>query len=411
MNPIQKVIQVLTRRGDRASESISLSREWMAPVSAPKGSILHTINRRYVYRSELAIDALERAITAALDPNIPDREELYRIYEEVQRKDARYRTVRQTRIENVLKERITLVNESGQVNEQAEQLLRQRWFYDFCYYAMDSIFWGHSLIELDRVREGNLGGCRLIPRMHVRPEYGDILLELPGNTKVLPYRGNEARLNLIEIGEADELGLLEIISFYSIHKLLSFSDWSKRSEKYGMPFLIVKTSTMKEAELRAKAQMAANFGANAWAILDDQDQIELKESTNQAPHVIYQQMKKECDDDITMIVLGQTMTTEDGSSLSQAEVHERVMNAITLADMRWLEFTLNEKLIPWMERQGLPVGGHRFAYYMNTQAYQEEQAEKVQAMQQAAARTQPQPNDSREEELSKKKSLIRSARG
>jgi phage gp29-like protein len=52
-----------------------------------------------------------------------------------------------------------------------------------------------------------------------------------------------------------------------------------------------------------------------------------------------------CDEQISKAVLGQTMTTDNGSSRSQADVHDRVRMDIARWDARQLENTLNEFLV------------------------------------------------------------------
>jgi len=58
------------------------------------------------------------------------------------------------------------------------------------------------------------------------------------------------------------------------------------------------------------------------------------------------------------------MTTEVGKngSRSQGEVHERVGNDVTLADKRFIESVVNDKLFPLLQKHGWKVEGKRFKY-------------------------------------------------
>lgn len=71
----------------------------------------------------------------------------------------------------------------GDENEEAVHFFDQSWFKQLMRYALDSIYWGHSLIELgDLCTDGD--GCicysdvKLIPRKHVIPEYGRVITDL-----------------------------------------------------------------------------------------------------------------------------------------------------------------------------------------------------------------------------------------
>ena len=48
------------------------------------------------------------------------------------------------------------------------------------------------------------------------------------------------------------------------------------------------------------------------------------------------------------------MTTDDGSSQSQANVHAEVLNTRTISDTWFLEATINDVLIPKMKMLGVP---------------------------------------------------------
>jgi phage gp29-like protein len=61
--------------------------------------------------------------------------------------------------------------------------------------------------------------------------------------------------------------------------------------------------------------------------------------------VRFKEMAVWCDEQISKAVLGQTMTTDNGSSRSQADVHDRVRMDIARWDARQLENTLNEFLV------------------------------------------------------------------
>ncbi|MEW5101727.1 DUF935 family protein, partial [Serratia marcescens] len=60
---------------------------------------------------------------------------------------------------------------------------------------------------------------------------------------------------------------------------------------------------------------------------------------------LFKGMAEWCDAQTSKAVLGQTMTTDNGSSQSQANVHDRVRMDIAKWDARQLENTLNEFLV------------------------------------------------------------------
>ena len=64
--------------------------------------------------------------------------------------------------------------------------------------------------------------------------------------------------------------------------------------------------------------------------------------------------------ELSKLIIGQTMTIEDGSSLSQSETHLEVFQNLVESDCDMLRDIVNNQLIPRMVRHGFPVKGLRF---------------------------------------------------
>ena len=74
-----------------------------------------------------------------------------------------------------------------------------------------------------------------------------------------------------------------------------------------------------------KASIGADFGA----VIPEGATIEIIESKTSSENTdAYQKMSTWIDKQISKLVLGQTMTTDDGSSRAQGEIHEEVRQDI-----------------------------------------------------------------------------------
>lgn len=341
------------------------------PGRKRKGRIGSRLIRPYVFRYKMSLDNLASAIAEAEDPKRPRREPLYDLYEQ-SADDAQASSQMQTRTMKALGERFVMIDPAGKIgerfNEEAAAELYAPWFYNFLTHAMGSKYWGHSLIEL--VRNEDKLETYLIPRRHVRPETGEILIQQEDETGI-PYRGRNLGTHLVEIGEPYDLGLLKRVTKYVIIKTFSLSDWAAHSEKFGMPAVVVKTASTDEKEIDAKAEMARNFGRNSWMVLDDEDEVSFQESHMTNPHMLYEKLAERMDMYISKLLSGQTMTADAGGSLAQAKVHERILDEITEADLRWLGFQVNHCLFPVLEDMGLSVGGLRFEWARLTVEHEE----------------------------------------
>ena len=106
-----------------------------------------------------------------------------------------------------------LVGTDGKKNEHITNLFKKEWFLDFIDLALDSRFWGHSLIQLGDIVKDEYGlrfnGVELVPRKHVCPEYGVILREPSDDPhNGISYREGDFANWCIEVGKPRDLGLL-----------------------------------------------------------------------------------------------------------------------------------------------------------------------------------------------------------
>jgi hypothetical protein len=77
---------------------------------------------------------------------------------------------------------------------------------------------------------------------------------------------------------------------------------------------------------------------------------------------LYNDFRKACNEEILITILGQTMTTQDGSSLAQGKVHMEVQEKKHRSDRRYTERALNKHFVPWLISRGFPVEGGRFHF-------------------------------------------------
>lgn len=322
------------------------------PAKPAKSSFQHRLKRRWTPRLELKMKTWRSAVAMAEDPLRPRRVELYGLYHTAVEDEhflAQMRTARFT----ILLGEFMVMRDNTEV-ENLKPLFEKIWFKQFLRLAIDTEFYGHSLIEFHPSRDehGEFQKIFLLPREHVHPEDGEIVLEVYAE-KGIPYRKGLVSKYLVELGQPDDLGLLKVISKIVTRKDYSINDWDTKNEKYGMPFLIVRSSSRDEKELDKKEEMAAGFGSNSYAILDDGDEVELLESKQVANgHLTFKDRISYCDEKISMLVNGQTGTTDEKAFVGSAEVHERILNDYTLARMSRIESEINFCLIPFLIKHG-----------------------------------------------------------
>lgn len=315
----------------------------------------------------------------AINVENPQRLPLYGIYTDAlidlhltgcigQRKDA------------VKRKSFKLTNEKDEPLPEITQLFESRWFKDFADYALDAIYWGHSLVQLGNVVEvdGQMKYTHvtLIPRQHVKPEFGVIVLEPSDDwQKGFDYRNGPMSAWCIEIGQPDSLGLLLKLVPQTISKKNMLAFWDQFGEMFGMPIRIGKTSTRDPKEVDRMESMLREMGAAPWGLFDENTDVEIKETTRGDAFNVYDKRIDRANSEISKGVIGQTMTIEDGSSLSQSETHLAVFNNIVDSDADTLCDLVNDELLPRMLAHGFPVQGVRFKWDESIDYTPEEQIE------------------------------------
>ncbi|OQY03199.1 MAG: hypothetical protein B6I20_05625, partial [Bacteroidetes bacterium 4572_117] len=313
-------------------------------------------------RAEMEMEALKLAVEVAENKDKPDRRLILGIYKQTI-KDGHLRSQLRTAHNTIQQSEFKIVDETGQEQKDKAILFERSWFTDFVKYAIDSEFYGHSLIELALKDEKGFTVCTLIPRYHVVPNTGEVVFNYDEDKKI-NYRKNLNALGLIEIGANEDLGLLEIAAREVIWKLYSRTDWSQHSEKFGMPLLSIETESVDDKELDAIEDMAANFGNNLYVILNKGDKAEIKETGAGSgnAHIIYKDKIETCNAEISKLVNGQTMTADNGGSYAQSEVHERILNNYTIARLGRIQREVNDKLIPYLIENGYALQNLKFQY-------------------------------------------------
>lgn len=301
----------------------------------------------------------------AINVDNPNRTRLYDIYNDVG-VDAHLSGCVNQRKGFVMAKSFKLVDESGKENEEAMTYFDQGWFKQLCRLVLDSVYWGHSLIELGDVvhsADGKLcyNGVSLIPRKHVIPEYGRVIEQLGDDwQKGIDFHQPPYTDWLIEAGERDDLGLFLKAATHTIPKKNELAFWDTFSEIFGMPMRIAKTSSRDKKDISRLDNMLRNMGSALSMVAPLDTEIELIESTKGDAFNVYDKRIDRANSELSKLIIGQTMTIEDGSSLSQSQTHLKVFQNLVEQDADMLRDVINNQLLPRMVKHGFPVQGLRF---------------------------------------------------
>lgn len=313
------------------------------------------------------IEGWRRAHQQALNVDNPQRTGLYRIYDYTIDIDNMVAGIVMRTKFGIMSRPFRIVDAAGETMEEAARVFVGEWFRQYMNLALDAYYYGHCLIETGDIVsvDGIMGfsGMKLIPRRHVCPEYG-VLLKDAGDdpSRGIPFREGPYQRSLVEAGDAYSLGAYLKIAPSVIGKKNAQIFWDNFAERFGIPILYAKVDSRDKDERAKAANMLRNLGSNAWALFGTGVTIDKVETSTGDAFEVFDRRIARADEQISIALAGQTMSFTDGSSLSQAQVHERGFKEVKDKLAEDLAANINNRLIPHMLLNGFPVQGCRFVW-------------------------------------------------
>jgi phage gp29-like protein len=299
------------------------------------------------------------ALAAAQHPDRPNPRPLLQVYDDVLL-DPHLTSLLNTRRMRVLGAEVRLVHAGTGQTRAADELVHQPWLRTLIGHVVDALFYGTSVIELCEGYGGALE-ARLIPRAHVVPALGLLTLDatapIPSRTDELAADGPWLRLGdvphaLLVVQSESPLGLLAQAVPLVLMKRTAMACWSEFAEVFGMPMRIARTPAHDVNRKEQLGRLLKDMGSAAYVVLDEGEALEFKENARADAYRVYDRLIERCNQELSKLINGQTLTTEPGDrgARSLGEIHDRVFDDITRADLAWVEQRLNHDVLPLVRR-------------------------------------------------------------
>lgn len=307
------------------------------------------------------IDDWSLARQMATRPDEPIFYRLQELYSYVML-DAHLQSQVQLRKSRVLGSAYELATDKGDINEEASAALRSqplvRQLIDYC---LDSVYYGHSLVELQPQRGGTVQAV-LIDRRHINPIGGIAQYDMASPEGILYRETREYGRTLLEFVSQQPLGLLDMAVPHVLYKRFAQACWSEYCEICGIPIRYIKTNT-QDAELRERyEQVLANQGSNMNALIDTDDEIGFI-TGNSSDGSGYQNLIRLCTNEISLLVSGAVLgqDTEFGSN-SKEQTSAELSAQIIESDIYLVEQAMNTTVLPALVALGIVPQGFRFQF-------------------------------------------------
>ena len=208
---------------------------------------------------------------------------------------------------------------NGKPDEKVNKQIRSPWFRKFIGDILDAKFWGFW------------------------DEYPDLLF----------------------IGSPDDPGLLVKAAIWVIYKRNDVADWAQFAEVFGAP-IREYTYPTDDDEARQKALDDADSTGSLSVFVHAEDTVlKLVEAANKTGSAdLYDKLCERCNNEISKLFLGNTLTTEASDKGTQAlgTVHKDVEEKVTLSDRQDILDVLNYDMADIFAMLGIDTTGGEFCY-------------------------------------------------
>lgn len=341
------------RKNKEGSGRITVSGNVPRPGQKQPAVILLTQPKRF------GIDTADfmAAIRAAENVDYSQRSKLYDLYSDIML-DTHLSCVIDKRKNAVLCSDIEF-RRNGKPDDRVNEQIHSPWFNRCIADLLDARFWGFSLLQF--YRNGEWVDYDLIPRKHVDPVRRQILRQ---QTDIIgtPW---ETYPDLLFVGDEEDLGLLAKAAPWVIYKRNTTADWAQFSEVFGMPIQEYTYETDDEDSRKRALEDANSLGALATFIHGKDTELKLVEAGNKTGSAeVYEKLCERCNNEISKLILGNTLTTESSENGTQAlgTVHKKVEDKVTQADRLYILDILNYDMADIFASMGIDTKGGEFCF-------------------------------------------------
>ncbi|WP_288550158.1 DUF935 family protein [uncultured Brachyspira sp.] len=308
----------------------------------------------------LSPSSLSNILNDVKNGNIPS--EYLELASDIELKDSHYRSVLNTRKLAVTSLDIKIIPASDEkkdieISQAIERDIvksKTAGIYSLIFDMLDAIAKGFSVNEIIWKSENNVWLPKEYKyrdavffsydergeKLKLRDIYSQELYDLPENKFIIHEPKNHSGVQILS-GLAMPALFLFMLKYYDI------TSWAAFIDRFGYPIRIGKYGhKATEEDIITLKRAVSSIGSDFGAVIPENAILEIIESkTTQSTSDTYQKLAEFINKEISKLVLGQTMTSEEGSSYSQEQIHNEVRQDIANSDIRQIMETINSQLI------------------------------------------------------------------
>lgn len=346
----KKRISQVSLSGNAIGKKIDLSKVDANDITKITNLMVDVIRRqRRLWRKE--INDWQAARYAYYQSDIPRFFPMQEVYDDIML-DGHLTAVTEDRtLRTINKDYIFSID--GIKNDKLTEFIEdQEWFDYVLEEAHKTTYKGEALLWIKVFDKGQIKEVEVIDRGLLVPGQKIILYDING-TKGLDVTDVDDILLYAKF--YSNIGILEKAAVYTILKRHSWGSWDEFEELFGVPIRIAKVASQSETVKNEVAGWLEEMGSAPYAVFPIGTEIDIKENSKADAFNVFYQKIQALDKELSKLILHQTMTTENGASKAQGNVHENTLEEVIKSDKKKMLSFLNKRLVPAMRKLGYSI--------------------------------------------------------
>lgn len=352
-NPLSNILNYFTpfKSPENAKANKPVQGKWEDDPAGVMVSIIKAAHSEY--KVEIANYLSARA--AALNADRPRR----KLWAEISAKamtDGIVLSETEKRIDRICNKEFKIVDFNSKKEDPLKtDLFNKAWFFDWIKFMVESKIYGCNLPYIKTIVDGFVKEVDIVDRRHVVPELNGFLPDL-GADKIISWMDPPFSQYCTPVGKPKNLGLMDaIIPLYILRKH-SWANWDQFEEMYGIPIRIAKTASTDPKVKAAITAWLRDMGSANYGLFPQDTTLDVLENKQTDAYQVFHQKIVATKEEICLIINRQFETSSTSGSRAKAEsVVSNTQDELTLADLRFLYFEINDKLMPVLAGIGYPI--------------------------------------------------------
>lgn len=312
-------------------------------------------------RVTASIDDFIQAVDAASNPIRQYRLQLYVHYLQTLKFDPFVKGLIEKRLENLTNKELVAYR-GDEPADDINEFCKSPQFIDFVKdILLQGKFFGMGVFEFDKeIWNGyELFKYKTLPIMHINPFEKEIL-QTPMDSKGTSFENLQ---DYLFVGNEEDLGLMLQVTLLSLYKRWGMVNYGKYMDLASENFAQLKVRDYGDEESLQNLQTQIDKrGAGGAARMPDNWNVEFDNQASSQQNTLFENFDEMIKDDLAIFILGQTMTTQDGSSRAQADVHLEEQKEKYNSDEQYVAHFLNYNFVDHLSYWGLNPAGVRWQF-------------------------------------------------